>query len=95
MKFVFPQNYNLNSKILGIIEMKSKNEDLDSKIREATKLASTDYQKKLDDLDKTVKEFKGRYDLVLSQMKKRNAPQAQYEQLEQIKKRWEIISKGN
>ena len=47
------------------------------------------------DNDKTVKEFKGRYDLVLSQMKKRNAPQAQYEQLEQIKKRWEIISKGN
>ena len=37
-------------------------------------------------------EFKGRYDLVLAQMKKRNAPQAQYEQLEQIKKRWEIIT---
>lgn len=44
-------------KILGIAEIKSQNEDLDSKIKDATKLASTDYQKKLDDLNKTVKEF--------------------------------------
>lgn len=46
------------------------------------------------DNDKTIKEFKDRYELVLSQMKKRNAPQAQYDQLEQIKNRWEIFSKG-
>lgn len=46
-----------NFKILGISEIKKQNEDLDSKIKEATKLASTDYQKKLDDLDETVKEF--------------------------------------
>ena len=46
-----------NLKILGITEIKSQNEDLDNKIKNATKLASTDYQKKLDDLDKTVKEF--------------------------------------
>lgn len=46
------------------------------------------------DNDKTIKEFEGRYELVLSQMKKRNAPQAQYDQLEQIKNRWELLSKG-
>ena len=44
-------------KILGITEIKKQNEELDDKIKNATKLASTDYQKKLDDLDKTVKEF--------------------------------------
>lgn len=44
-------------KILGITEIKSQNEDLDNKIKQATKLASTDYQKNLEDLDKTVKEF--------------------------------------
>ena len=46
-----------NFKILGITEIKSQNEELDGKIQQATKLASTDYQKNLDDLDKTVKEF--------------------------------------
>lgn len=46
-----------NLKILGITEIKKQNEDLDNKIKDATKLASTDYQKKLDDLDKIVKEF--------------------------------------
>lgn len=46
-----------NFKILGITEIKSQNENLDNDIRKVTKLASTDYQKKLDDLDKTVKEF--------------------------------------
>lgn len=46
-----------NFKILGMIEIKKQNEDLDDRIKEATKLASTDYQKKLDDLDKAVKEF--------------------------------------
>lgn len=46
-----------NLKVSGITEIKKQNEDLDSKIQNATKLASTDYQKKLDDLDKTVKEF--------------------------------------
>lgn len=46
-----------NLKILGITEIKKQNEDLDTKIKEATKLASTDYPKALDDLNKTVKEF--------------------------------------
>lgn len=46
-----------NFKILGITEIKSQNENLDTEIKNATKLASTDYQKKLDDLDKAVKEF--------------------------------------
>ena len=44
-------------KILGISEIKSSNDELDNKIKNATKLASTDYQKKLDELDKNVKEF--------------------------------------
>ena len=44
-----------NLKILGITEIKKQNEDLDTKIKEATKLASTDYLKALDDLNKTVK----------------------------------------
>ena len=44
-------------KVFGITEIKNLNENLDSKIKDATKLASTDYQKKLDDLDKAVKEF--------------------------------------
>ena len=44
-------------KILGINEIISSNGELDNKIQNATKLASTDYQKKLDDLDETVKEF--------------------------------------
>lgn len=47
-----------NFKILGIIEIKKQNEDLDNKIKEATKLASTDYPKTLDDLNKNLKEFK-------------------------------------
>ena len=46
-----------NFEILGITEIKNQNENLDNKIKEATKLASTDYQKKLNDLDETVKEF--------------------------------------
>ena len=46
-----------NFKILGIKEIKNKNEQLDNKIQEATKLASTDYQRNLDELDKTAKEF--------------------------------------
>ena len=46
-----------NFKILGIKEIKNKNEELDETIRQATKLASTDYEKKLDDLDENVKQF--------------------------------------
>lgn len=44
-------------KILGITEIKNKNEELDTKIKNATKLASTDYQKKIDDLNETVKKL--------------------------------------
>lgn len=47
-----------NFKILGILEIKKQNEDLDNKIKEATKLASTDYPKSLENLDKTVKDFR-------------------------------------
>lgn len=46
-----------NFKILGITEIKNQNDNLDNKIKEATKLASTDYQKSLDDLSKATKEF--------------------------------------
>lgn len=44
-------------KILGINSIKINNENLDNKIKNATKLASTDYKRKLDELDKKVKEF--------------------------------------
>ena len=46
-----------NLKILGITEIKKQNEELDNKIKEATKMASTDYPKALDNLNKTLKEF--------------------------------------
>ena len=44
-----------NFKILGIVEIKKQNEELDNKIKDATKLASTDYPKALDDLNKNLK----------------------------------------
>lgn len=44
-------------KILGITEIKAKNEQLDNVINQATKLASTDYQKKLDDLNNAIKKL--------------------------------------
>ena len=46
-----------NFKILGIVVIKKQNEELDNKIKDATKLASTDYPKALDDLNKNLKEF--------------------------------------
>ena len=49
--------------------------------------------RKLDNY-KTVEEFNNRYDLIIHQMKKRNAPKAQIEQIEKIKNRWKILSKG-
>lgn len=46
-----------NFKILGIEEIKKQNAELDEKIKESTKMASTDYPRALDNLNKTVKEF--------------------------------------
>lgn len=46
-----------NLNVLGIIQIKDKNEELDGKINEATKLASTDYQKKMDDLNSEIKKL--------------------------------------
>lgn len=46
-----------NLNILGIMQIKDKNEELDGKIDEATKLASTDYQKKMDDLNLEIKKL--------------------------------------
>lgn len=43
--------------ILGITEIKEKNDDLDTTIQQATKLASTDYQKKMDSLDEATKKL--------------------------------------
>lgn len=43
--------------ILGITEIKNKNDELDKKINQATKLASTDYQKRIDDLNDTIKKL--------------------------------------
>lgn len=44
-------------KILGIKEIKTKDAELDTTIQKATKLASTDYQKKIDDLNNTIKKL--------------------------------------
>lgn len=41
--------------ILGMTEIKHKNEELDIVVKEATKLVSTDYQKKIDDLNSAIK----------------------------------------
>lgn len=46
-----------NINILGIMEMKQKNEELDTTVKEATKLASTDYQKRIDELNSAVKKL--------------------------------------
>lgn len=51
--------------ILGIKGIKEKNDGLDITIKQATKLASTDYQKKIDDLNETIKKLeleKSKYD---------------------------------
>lgn len=44
-------------KILGIAKIKTKNEELDDVINQATKLASVDYQRKLDDLNSAIKKL--------------------------------------
>ncbi len=52
-------------KILGITEIKQKNEELDISLKDATKLASTDYQKKIDELNDAIKKLeteKTKYD---------------------------------
>ena len=46
-----------NLKILGILEIKKQNEDLDNRIKESIKLASTDYPRALEELDRNVKDF--------------------------------------
>lgn len=54
-----------NLKILGISEIKKQNEKLDTTVKQATKLASTDYPAKeesLEDKNKKMKETKEQYD---------------------------------
>ena len=46
-----------NINILGISQMKTKNDELDSTVKDATKLASTEYQKKIDNLNTAIKEL--------------------------------------
>lgn len=43
--------------ILGIRDIKEKNDQLDSTVQQATKLASTDYQKKINDLNDEIKKL--------------------------------------
>lgn len=43
--------------ILGITEIKKQNEDLDKMINDSTKLASSDYQKKINDLNNAIKKL--------------------------------------
>lgn len=47
-----------NFQILGISEIAKQNKSLDNKIKQATKMASTDYPETLDDLNKNLKEYK-------------------------------------
>ena len=49
-----------NINILGISELKKENDELDTKVKEATKLASTDYQKKIDELNKQLKQLQSK-----------------------------------
>ena len=44
-------------KILGISDIKKENNKLDDKVKQATRLTSTDYQKKLDDLNDAIKQL--------------------------------------
>ena len=46
-----------NLTILGISQIKQKNEELDSEIEQATKLSSTDYQKSIKDLNDVIKKL--------------------------------------
>lgn len=46
-----------NLQVLGVKEMKKENDDLDKKIEQATKLASTDYQNKVDELNDEIKKL--------------------------------------
>lgn len=55
--------------VFGIKEIKDKDEDLDVIMQQATKLASTDYQKKIDDLNETIKKLeteKNKYDDIVN-----------------------------
>lgn len=44
-------------KILGISDIKKENNKLDDKVKQATRLTSTDYQKSLDDLNDAIKQL--------------------------------------
>lgn len=46
--------------ILGLKQLQKQNEKLNDKVKEATKLASTDYQKRIDELNEKVKELQDR-----------------------------------
>ncbi len=46
-----------NWKILGLLQIKDENNQLDEKIKEATKLASADYEKKMNDLNDEIKKL--------------------------------------
>lgn len=46
-----------NFELLGVMQIKEENEKLDEKIQEATKLASTDFVKKTDDLEDSMKKL--------------------------------------
>jgi len=56
-------------KILGITEIRTENDQLDETLKDATKLASTDYQKNINDLNGEVKKLeaeKTRYEEMVS-----------------------------
>lgn len=56
--FIVINGFNIgNIEVLGYYGMKDRNEELDKKIQEATKLATTDYKENLQTLEKDAKEL--------------------------------------
>lgn len=57
-----------NWQTIGILDMKTEDEQLNDSVKQATKLASTDYQKKMDDLNEQIKKLESEktsyYDMV-------------------------------
>lgn len=51
-----------NFSVLGLTEIKEKNNDLDLKLQEATKLASTDYKSAQKKLDESIKQLQNKKD---------------------------------
>ena len=84
MRGVREHNFN-PIQIYPINELSGKESDFYNAPEEAV------IQARIIDNSKTVKEFEKRFELILSQMDKRNAPKEQYEQIKKIEERWKKL----